>query len=353
MELENNWYLFRNSIFQNIHLSDCSNGIHGYCENVKTLKDCIEICQNGPECSHGYFVKGNNRNYCVPLQNHPEMYPYHRLRNKDIYKEFDNVESTVFLNKHEFPFPPFKPNVIFYRDRMTLVHRNLGMSVGSDDNNDSFEKRVIFDKDYPVSVQFVQKEVMRTGVDEFLPVKNGDKVVINIPETAFVLHRQNDQIIWRFGIGNVNEDADTFVINVRNKKFGENITYDDIFYLTSFMDLITVHGKNMVISQDKGISDDSNAYFIPIPMVPVKYCNNGRCEPIELKNTQMHGEQAFYKDKKVYRFFCDETCGKQTENEENNSKWRIYGVFIFLFLIFFILIFFGIFVKFGYLVRKR
>ena len=88
------WNIIKNVVLDNIEISDCNDTVNGYCADTQNLQDCMNICKNN-DCKVGYFIKGENRNYCVPLVHHSQTItsPYYRIMNKNNYEELRNKES--------------------------------------------------------------------------------------------------------------------------------------------------------------------------------------------------------------------------------------------------------------------
>jgi len=327
------WNVFDNTTITNIELSDCVNAINGFCEHTKNLSDCIDMCANSPEknCTHGYFIETpDKKNFCVPLRDRDKKYyPYHRLRQKNYYPILENMKSTYFADKKLFPFPVFSPSTIFYRDRFILKHKESGLSLGTNPDIEALTQDVIFSKNTSVFLEILPSKIFRSKIDEFRPVVSGDEVVINIPQTAFVLHRDNDRIFWQLGLTGQNTPANTLRIFALGKSLGEKLTYDDQIYLSSFQDILVYDQNSLIIRQDTDIIDAPEGIFKIFPKVQVSYCDNGECKNISLEQTEIEGEKATYQGKKVYRTFCWVDCPQQKEKK----SWS-FPVILFLFATF-------------------
>jgi hypothetical protein len=333
------WNVFDNTILTNLNLSDCSNTINGFCEHTDNLEQCIKICENAPlkNCTHGYFIETpDNHNYCVPLHTHKNVtFPYHRLRQKDYYPIMNDMTTSFFANKNVFPFPPFNPNMIFYRDIMILKHKESGLNVGTNSDDEMLRENVIFTANSSVYIQFVPKNIERSKVDEYTAVKNGDELVINIPGTAFVLHRTREsKVVWQLGVTTTNSQENVFQIHCPNKNVGEILDYGDEIYFTTFKNLIVYQKElGLVIEQNNDITQNPEGIFSLVPKVEVKYCNKGECTKISLDQADLKGHEAYYNGKRVYRSFCWIDC----EEKKRNIFWIV--VCIVLVLLFFILYF--------------
>jgi hypothetical protein len=313
---ENKWNVFDDTILTNLDLSDCANTINGFCERADTVKECIKKCQDAPEknCSHGYFIETpDNYNYCVPLRDHVETtFPYHRLRQKNYYPIMKDMNTYFFANKDVYPFPPFHPNMMFYRDNFILKHKRTGLNIGTGD--DTLTQNVIFSKDTSVYIQIVPKNISRSKVDDYIAVKNGDEIVINIPGTAFVLHRTgDDKILWQLGVTNTNAHENVLQIYAKGRKDGEILSFDDDIYFTSFKDI-------------------PDGFFTTLPKVEVSYCDNGVCKKISLDQADLKGYEAYYKGKRIYRSFCWIDCGNGTQ-PFYRRWWVVIALIVLLFIV--------------------
>jgi hypothetical protein len=327
-----NWNVFDDVVLTNLNLSDCGNTINGFCEHTDTPEECIAMCRDAPQgnCTHGYFIQTPDRhNYCVPLRDHTEVtFPYHRLRQKDYYPIMKDMKTSFFANRDVYPFPPFNPNMVFYRDKFILRHKDSGLDIGT--NNDTLTQSVTFSMNTSVYVQLVPKDISRSKVDDYVAVKNGDEVVINIPGTAFVFHRTpGDKIVWQLGISNSNTEENVMQIFTKGRPLGEILSFDDEIYFTSFKDILLYTEKTLRISQDGDINDTPQSFFTMIPKVEVSYCDrvDSVCKKISLDQADLKGYEAYYHGNKVYRSFCWINCGKG----RSKSIWWVAIVLSLLF----------------------
>lgn len=292
------WNVFENAIFSNLDFSDCNDTIDGICHHTKNLSDCIDLCKG--DCKSGYFIETPNKNYCVPLREHTaeQTSPYYRLRNKNIYPVLKDMKTFVFS---KYPFPPNVPNALFYSDHFSLKNILKNMFLNISDNSD-----VIFTNDDSGSLQFLPNQVARNYVENYVFIKCGDEVVINIPHTALVLNENSNTISWSMRAATINVSSDIFQIYSPDKKIGEVLDYNDKFYFTfqsqpvlydSELNILTITNKNIQNLFDS----KANIFFELVPKIQVNYCENNECKQISLDKTIRNGLTATYKNFPVER----------------------------------------------------
>jgi hypothetical protein len=288
------WYLFPDSTLSNLELSDCNDTINGICENTKTLGECIKKCDNDA-CKYGYFIKGSKRNYCVPLLNYSEDSPiYYRLRNKNIYPELRHLESTVFANK-KIPYPPNLANTMFYFDNFVLNIPKLNL-VLVDDTNVKFDT---VNAENGLQIRLVPEQIKRSYVSNYIIVKVGDIININIPSSALLLHNDGKLFSWTSESNTV--ELTKLTINALNKDVGESLDYTDSIYFTinSFPVNYNAETDNLEIlsiSTENMLADITsyNTIFKFIPFVTVNYCSKTGCNSIPLYKTTQNGPSASF-----------------------------------------------------------
>jgi hypothetical protein len=316
-----NWYIFPHTTLDNIKLDDCPGSVTGTCINTATVEDCAKICRDIQPCFAGYFIETPDKhNICVPIRKiagGPSIGPYYRLRNKDIYPELKNMKSYVFTDKTSYPYPPDHSNNIFYTDRFVLTDLDTNKSIGSDNN-------ILSDKS--IYLQFLPQEVMRSYFSQYLIVKNGDEVVINIPDTAYILANNNESLNWVMKIVSIGGENSTLRIftSSKNKKIGDFLDYTDNLYF--------MIGNQPVVFEDGLLKISSSGrqdpvYFKIIPKIEVYYCNKDNCSTVMLEDTEMKGGKSRYKGIIVHRNpNCWGSCDKQTK--KSSLLWIILALFI-------------------------
>jgi hypothetical protein len=302
------WNIFKDTVLSDLDLSGCKNTINGVCHNVKTVEQCIKLCDGYENCIDGYFIKTpDGDNLCAPLVERPDN-PYYRMRDKKYYP-ITSIMDTWFFSKR--PFPPDMPNALFYSDYFVL--KTLNDEYISSDSTGEMSQNVVFSKDSPVNIQLLPAEITRNRKQIYIPVRNGDEVVINIPKTGFVMRKDetNDEIVWITRASVASTDVNTFVIKSKNekKKIGDVLTYDEQFYFTYndyplvYDKVLKVHNESVENAIDDQTSQDIDMFFKMTPNVKCYYCDkdDGVCKYIPLIDTETKEEKAYYKGNPVTR----------------------------------------------------
>ena len=327
------WYVFPDSTLDNLNVDDCVSSVTGKCENTESVQDCIKICQDNQPCFAGYFIETpDKKNLCVPVRKVHKDYGlyyrlsnpsiYYRLRNPSIYPELSGSKSTVFINQI-YRYPPDHGNTIFFTDKFVLTNLSSGKSLGITDEGNFVVKDIMTNN--PVSIQFLPEEISRSAITQYNPVYYGDKIIINIPGTAYVLRNDTKEISWIMKPSSIKGSENIFRVFAYDKKEGETLDYSDTLYFTgenqpvvydSNFEILKMSSTNIEDEKDKG-----NMSFKIIPKVRVYYCD-GDCKSVILEDTDKNGEKASYKGSPVSRNpSCWGMCDKKNTN--NNSWWII------------------------------
>jgi len=331
------WYIFDDTIYSDIELADCNDSITGICNNTNTLEECLNLAKNDSDI--GYFIETpDKQNFCVPLKKIGEGIDYyHRIKNKSYYPILKNMKTYVF-SKRIYPFPSKIPNAVFYTDYFYLKNIQSNMMIGKSDD-DTISEKVVLSKDSYISLQFLPKEILRTQVEQYIPVKNGDEIVINIPGTSLILRKHDGNTIsWLFRATISYVPKNTFIINSKHKTKGEIINFDDEIYITSD-DNILIYDNNELSLQPKNQISliNPNVMFKMIPKINVYYCQDNKCNKIELSDAKTSGNFATYKGNPVYRQpNCWSMCSEHNNEIENNDKKSYYFLSIMLFIVLFV-----------------
>jgi hypothetical protein len=140
-------------------------------------------------------------------------------------------------------------------------------------------------------------------------VKNGDEVVLNIPQTGYVLKDVGGKVSWVLGLGS---DSSVFRIFTNAKGIGEILDYQDKIFLTSGNDSISYNQdfENLEMS-----SESENSLFKIIPKIRVYYCDGTSCASTKLENTEMNGTEATYRGSLISRNpSCWGACRKESNS---------------------------------------
>lgn len=334
------WFIFPNTTLSNLNLNDCNDTVDGICRHTNNMDECISICENDPEklCDGGYFIKTpDKRNFCVPLRNYQDgdTNPYYRLRNDSYYPQLRNVDSTFFISK-QYSYPPDRANTLFFNDHFILRSVGTGKWLGVEDENTTSET-VIFTKKTPLHVQLLPIKITRSYVENYVSVKNGYHVAINIPHTAFILRKTElgNEVKWLMRASTVNVPNNTFQIYSYNpnKKDNDVLDYSEKFYFTYFGGVMhySEESKRLEITNKNlkdALLDDLHVLFELIPKVEVHYCDDKKCRSIDLSLTQRKGVKARYKGSMVSRSpECWSMCGS------NSNGWSVVIITVILLLV--------------------
>ena len=347
---KNSWHIFPNTVLSDINVTDCSSSITGVCEYVDTLQECIDMCHNSKElCLSGYYIETpDKQNLCVPIKKHRPggrmLGPHYRLRYKDFYPIMRKMKTYTFTNT-EYEYPPNLPNVVFFTDYFVLKNIASDDQLGIDEEGDITDGKDISNK--PTNVQFLPAQIERNYLENYIPVKNGDDIVISIPHTSFVLRKTEgtQQVGWKMRISTTSAvPSNTFRINCSERKIGDWLSYLDKVYFT-FQGFPLLYDSDAntfsvsVESVDNAVGDRENILFSMIPKIKGYYCDGGECKDIQLDQAVPDEYHATYNNIPVYRQpACWNVCPRPVKTE----KWvkiLLWGVIIFV-LLFILLLFY-------------
>lgn len=344
-----NFQVFPDTVLSDLNLTSCINTINGVCVDTKNLQECIDICRNSEKCNAGYFISTpdglfSRQNICAPLFHHKNKSntPYYRFRNKSVYPELRNSDAYVFSDTDMYPYPPDEANTMFYKDRFILKDIRTGVHIGMNDSGDLTQdlllKNDTDDKEHIHVLQFLSSEITRDKVENYVYIRNGDSVVINVPNTAFVLkprslvsmdgkegkeedsksESKKDGFVWVLALAGKNSFP--FQVICKEKKFGEILNYNDVigFYHN---DLPVVFRNGLLTL---GNNPNDLAIFTAIPKVEASYCDKGTCTKVELEKTDRTGYTATYKGSKVHRSpVCWNLCKSKSSIYSYGSSDRV------------------------------
>lgn len=324
----NNWYIFPDSTLEDLSINDCVNSTSGKCEKTDTLEECLNLCHKDDNCISGYFIETPDRqNICVPLYNVSQDYEtyvklVHNIRNKNIFPILKNMKTYVFTST-EYNYPPDNINNILYIDNVSIKNVKAKKSIGLNPTNNS---EVMLND--PVYVRILPWETEKNP----LMIRNGDTVIIVIPNSAYVLRVSDNTLNWTTSIlSNNTDDTKLRIISMdKNKKIGDFLTYKDTIYFTHKNNAIAYDNdsQSLVIqsmSIENLISSNKNIEFKLTPKVVGYYCKEKTCTPIELDTER---------DVTVYRSpECWNLC-EPSEVKRKTGKIILIIVFAILLLIF-------------------
>lgn len=297
------WYVFKDAVLSDIEVDDCLSTVEGNCLEVKNIDECLDSCETSPKCEMGYYIESPKRNLCGHLTYY--TIPYYRLSPSSIYPKLKNSMPYFFTSKEVLPFPPKLPNAIFYKDLFALKISSEELYIYEGEN-----EQVDVSNNYYAEVRFIPSRTTKPRIQQYIPVRHGDEVAINIPNTGLLLARNDVEIgfTWQLKASDINVPSATFRIfsTDKERKIGDILSFSEKFY---FID----NDKPIVYSKEKGtlvIHDESieNAKedkvpfeFELVPKIDVFYCQNGQCKKTGLESCKTIGYNAFFDEEEVHR----------------------------------------------------
>lgn len=301
------FYLLPNYVLDYMDMSDCNNTINGVCQDL-SLSDCVQLCRNDPEksCYHGYHIDG----HCVAIRSQPDeiLNQYLRIRDKSFYPETKNSEITYFIKKDRGVFPPNDAGFIYYKDKFKLANKDKFLNIDIDTKLAYFEENEQL-------IRFIPTEIFRSELYNYSYVKNGDELVINIYQSATILRKKENSLLfnWILSIIDPNVPNTKITIVCPTKKPRQFLSYEDEFYFT-FQGRLLYCGQDFdsdyLYVSEKSLANDLannklNYKFKLIPDIKVYACQNSSCKEIDLQECDIVDGQAKYKNSIVYR---DKNC---------------------------------------------
>lgn len=302
---DKNWLIFPNSMFSQLETMDCNDAMEGKCYTDKTFDQCISACEKSPECNFGYYISDlPGDNICVPLrENNIDSNPMYRIRRKDIYSVLDKATTKVFINKQKYPFPPEDANTVFFTDNFTIQNTETNMLLETSpmsQETDDTAQGVKFTKNGDLIVQVMQVPPnLSTGV-QYVPLKYGDPMVFNIPDTTLIMRENsenNSQMEWIPRSADISESV---AYNLRpvtpNKKMGDTVSYSDTFSIHANVYILGIDGSSSVeklyYDTHKQAKDkNENVTFRFYPKMKGWYCaDNNKCEEIALEDMTINNK---------------------------------------------------------------
>lgn len=314
------WNIFKNAVYSNLDVSDCTNSATGKCEDVDTVQECADICGNHPNCDSGYFIENTGRNICIPVRKPKtgNIYPYYRYRNKNIYPELKNRNTFTFSS---YEYPPDLPNAIFYKDFFSIQIKGDKKYLNIIPENKPERDAKFLDKS--VHLQFLLGKIERNYLESDIAIKNGDNVILNIPNTSLVLYKEGEKIVWKIGDPNSGDKNMIFQIYTDQPQT-ESITFSDDIILKMDDKYLSIQDSDLVLSEN-------NTIFTLTPKIEVYYCDK-TCKPVLLEQCVKKGVKAFFNGKEVYRSpACWNVC-----NDKGDNFIGIAILLLFLIIIYFL-----------------
>lgn len=330
------WLIFPHTIFSNLDTMDCDDTYKGQCYKNKTFKQCLKLCENSVDCEYGYYIsRKNNDNICVPLKKKQRINPIYRLRDQIIYPELSNAYSQTFLNKKKYPFPPEHANMVFFMDNFLIENTDTSMII----NNTTLKnnEKVLCSKDGKTQIQILQINQNSTNDIQFVPVRYGDLVAFNIPNTNLIMKesQKSNNLEWSSRSFGIYDNIFFQIIPGKGKKIGDIINYSDVFNIKSSKinilgvgnsrDILKYNYKNYIENKKK-----INTSFRFKPKMSGYYCNDNKCVEIPLEKMTVDKDGiGKYKGIALGRNpECFGVCNyknnldiKKSNNRKNNIIW--------------------------------
>lgn len=361
---DKNWYIFPSAIFSHISSMDCDNTIDGVCHEDITFDKCINICDKSPMCEYGYYISNlPGKNICVPLKKSlTNINPLYRVRNKNIYPVLKDAQTKVFIDKRKHSFPPEDANTVFYMDNFCIknVETNtlLETSPISQSNKTLYNNQVMFAKNGDLIVQALQIPPDLDAGVQYVPIKYGDKLVFNIPNTNLIIRddsKTTNKMEWVSRSFAISNDTSYSISPIMSgKKKGDVVNYSDIFALVSNVTMFSINENYYIeklyyASYEQAKANNKNVTFKFIPKMIGWYCNNTKCTDISfdkmiineqnigtyngtpiLRNPRCWGKCTYNISNHTYQQF----------NEQSNSKQQLTpSIWVYIIPIIFIIIF--------------
>jgi hypothetical protein len=291
------WLIFPKSTFSQIETMDCNDAMEGKCYTDKSLPECIQYCKDSPECNFGYYISdiSKENNICVTLRDaNIDSNPMYRLRTQSIYPEMDGTNSTVFINKNKYPFPPEKANIVFFMDNFLIENLETKKLLETSplsysDSNPYNSTRVGFEKDGDLVVQALQIPPDLSAGTEYVSIKYGDLLAFNIPTTTLVMRPTHHSIKWVTRSFSLSEHSSFFLRPLTpGREMGDEVRYSDTFSIHYSVSIVSIDKNSSMKCLYESHSNTKNkgeyVTFRFIPKVKGWYCNiDAQCTEIPLE----------------------------------------------------------------------
>ena len=357
---DDKWLVFPDTTFYDINTFDCENCVEGVCYKNKSIDQCIEICDKNSKCSFGHYISlegsDGKKSWCMPIRDlKVQSSPIYRLRNKSYYPELKNTESSVFVNKNKFSFPPNFSDFVHYMDNFNLY--NIETTLLLKDTKDTKEDDIIFsDKDELIMQLFQYPPNLGVGPN-YIHILYGDNIVFNIPTTTLVMRIQSDDSMkWEPRVPTLkNQSFFQIYPTMPGKKIGDPITYHDTFSLVYNVYTLGINTYNKLqlyyMDYKKANELGLNVTFKFIPQMIGWYCDKNKCSQVSIKDIDKDGT---YKGVIVSRIpECYGTCNYNMNNlssfsyikKGSNSFLILFIIIMSIFILFIIYHFYNFYHK--------
>lgn len=306
---KDDWLIWPNTVLDYLSATDCDDTIHGYCLSNKSIYECINECSKN--CTTGYFIEiENNKTICVPILEgltvlkdlSKDINPAYRLRPQSIYPELAKTKVSTFINTKKHSFPPDTGNIVFYSDIVTLEEKLKGYTIEIL-NSQKTSQLLQMQKNGNSNIEIIPSQVSTPSLVKYMPVRFGDPVQISVPGTSLIARSSVDfpgLLEWDVTTGLFigNDLSFRIMPSGKDRKIGDVLTYDDNFLIT-YNDISVVvvnHNDGTLRLEYKNIQniDTRNNSFQLVCKMIGYYCNNGKCQKIQINKTQTNGKSSRY-----------------------------------------------------------
>ena len=312
------WLVWPNSAIDNMDYNrvDCADTIDGVCYYNIPIQECIDNSKDG----FGYYVEFKNGNsLCAPLRTsiYSDINVVYKLVNQVVHSELNNVSISTFVNTKKYEFPPLRSDIFFYFDIFLLKNCESGLILSDKDLRDN---RIDFltENDNNINIQIIPKYIAVKNLSNYRNVMYGTDFSIIIEGTSLFLTFDNltDNFKWIqssvdemnvfFKIMPLKMDG-TYDVSKLNKPIGYRdeftIFYSDIIVLKLNSDNILSGEYNNIQKMTERNDTSIKSTFTVISKMTGYYCDNDKCEPIQLSelNKNTKSEETLYKNSTVGR----------------------------------------------------
>ena len=206
----------------------------------------------------------------------------------------DNIDSTIFLNTKKYPYPPKMANTVFYRDNLLIKNIELNEFLETSPISDT--KKTIdtqFSSKGNLIVQLLQVPADKSVDSQYIPVRYGDKVIFNIPDTTLMMVGDSDTNMMSWASHNYTIPTEmAYIIKPINddKKIGDIVSYSDKFSIHINVYILGVDEQSHIETlyydtYNQAKSKNKDVTFSFIPKIKGWYCDSidGKCKDIPLE----------------------------------------------------------------------
>jgi hypothetical protein len=236
----------------------CKDTINKECKFGESLETCIDNCAATEDCQYGFFIESDqntNKSVCFDISTKYAEDPVLSVINST------DKDITFFYKSNLFPGNNEYRNEMYIFDTFHLQNVETSKLVLGKDN-----------------LQIWNTLDLVKGLGQI--VQYGEKFAIRKHLTTLFLTLELDDLIFKVNTIDDLNDFNSFRLKSLTKKDGENIYYNDEFYIMLESYIVVLNGKNLEIEYktiESLIETKENFMFRFIPDFDVFYCDNGKC----------------------------------------------------------------------------